>query len=321
MEEAFRLFKSTREYLTPVLAESAFLERGMLTPEEFVRAGDHLVRSSPSWSWESGEKSKLRPYLPPNKQFLVTRGVPSFQRVSTFNSAAVYRETEEQAGEGLDQEAWCFSEFSKDAAAKLDDDIEFVEKEIAELDLPTRKEPADNNSNTTATTTTAPALKEAVVADYIDMEDDSLALDAATLKPDSKAADNDNDMDNNHNEPVKVRRYDVSLTYDNYYRTPRVWLYGYDENGSALDPSATFEDVMQDYAKRTVTIDPHPHISRSDASIHPCQHGAAMLNIIKALQESGSTPTVDQYLYIFLKFIQSVVPTIEYDYTVDVQVK
>lgn len=39
MEEAFRLFKSTREYLTPVLTESAFLERGMLTPEEFVRAG------------------------------------------------------------------------------------------------------------------------------------------------------------------------------------------------------------------------------------------------------------------------------------------
>lgn len=44
-----------------------------------------------------------------------------------------------------------------------------------------------------------------------------------------------------------------------------------------------------------------------------------MLNILKALQESGATPTVDQYLYIFLKFIQSVVPTIEYDYTVDVQ--
>jgi hypothetical protein len=30
---------------------------------------------------------------------------------------------------------------------------------------------------------------------------------------------------------------------------------------------------------------------------------------------------VDQYLFIFLKFIQSVVPTIEYDYTTDVQVR
>lgn len=98
---------------------------------------------------------------------------------------------------------------------------------------------------------------------------------------------------------------------------------------------------MQDYAKRTVTIDPHPHLNRSEgishmycsslvgfinfslsflvASIHPCRHGPAMLNILTALKESGNTPNVDQYLFIFLKFIQSVIPTIEYDYTIDVQ--
>ena len=57
------------------------------------------------------------------------------------------------------------------------------------------------------------------------------------------------------------------------------------------------------------------------ASIHPCQHATAMLSIIASLKECGSTPAVDQYLFIFLKFIQSVVPTIEYDYTVDVQVR
>ena len=32
--QAVRFFKNAREYLTPVLAESAFLEKGMLTPEE-----------------------------------------------------------------------------------------------------------------------------------------------------------------------------------------------------------------------------------------------------------------------------------------------
>ncbi|RYH29792.1 hypothetical protein EON65_07395 [archaeon] len=57
------------------------------------------------------------------------------------------------------------------------------------------------------------------------------------------------------------------------------------------------------------------------ASIHPCQHAPAMLTIIKALQEAGNTPTVEQYFFIFLKFIQSVVPTIEYDYTTDVQAR
>jgi ubiquitin-like-conjugating enzyme ATG3 len=53
-------------------------------------------------------------------------------------------------------------------------------------------------------------------------------------------------------------------------------------------------------------------------SIHPCQHAAAMLRILDALNECGKVPQVDQYLIIFLKFIQSVIPTIEYDYTVSV---
>ena len=28
---------------------------------------------------------------------------------------------------------------------------------------------------------------------------------------------------------IKMRTYDVMITYDKYYQTPRVWLIGYDE--------------------------------------------------------------------------------------------
>ena len=28
---------------------------------------------------------------------------------------------------------------------------------------------------------------------------------------------------------LQVRTYDVMITYDKYYQTPRVWLIGYDE--------------------------------------------------------------------------------------------
>jgi hypothetical protein len=28
---------------------------------------------------------------------------------------------------------------------------------------------------------------------------------------------------------VRSRTYDLHITYDNYYRTPRIWLFGYDE--------------------------------------------------------------------------------------------
>lgn len=32
----------------------------------------------------------------------------------------------------------------------------------------------------------------------------------------------------------KVRKYDLSITYDFYTRTPRLWLQGYGENGELL---------------------------------------------------------------------------------------
>ena len=43
-----------------------------------------------------------------------------------------------------------------------------------------------------------------------------------------------------------------------------------------------------------------------------------MLRIINGLVDCGKTPSVEQYMTIFLKFVQSVIPTIEYDFTSDV---
>lgn len=47
----FNFFKGIAEYFTPVLTKSLFYEKGVLTPEEFVRAGDLLVEKCPTWSW------------------------------------------------------------------------------------------------------------------------------------------------------------------------------------------------------------------------------------------------------------------------------
>jgi ubiquitin-like-conjugating enzyme ATG3 len=103
------IFQNTREWMMPVLKESAFIERGVLTPEEFVRAGDQLVRTCPTWQWESGEPSKIRDYLPPKKQFLSTRGIPSYRRVSTLNATVVHDQIL-KGGMGEEEGDWCAPE-------------------------------------------------------------------------------------------------------------------------------------------------------------------------------------------------------------------
>merc|ERR1712154_128794 len=75
---------------------------------------------------------------------------------------------------------------------------------------------------------------------------------------------------------LKTRTYDVSITYDKYYRVPRVWLRGYDENGNPLSSTQIFEDISADHAHKTVTVEPHIHTGIVAASIHPCRHSEVM---------------------------------------------
>eukprot|EP00478_Filoreta_tenera_P002235 GABV01002296.1.p1 GENE.GABV01002296.1~~GABV01002296.1.p1 ORF type:complete len:238 (+),score=59.67 GABV01002296.1:2-715(+) len=70
--------------LVPVLKESQFLEKGVLTPDEFVGAGDHLAFKCPTWAWEAGESSKAASWLPPGKQMLATKNVPCIARAVDF---------------------------------------------------------------------------------------------------------------------------------------------------------------------------------------------------------------------------------------------
>lgn len=310
LTDAMRLFRTTREWVSPILAETAFTERGVLTPEEFVRAGDHLVSCCPSWTWCEGDEDKVRGYLPKRKQFLLTRGVPCLRRVSAFTSATINESTIQIEG-GTDWEAPSLTNIN--AAEPFSAGATHSHGTALHNDIKGAAASAEVSADD----------------EYLDMEDNDLALDEATV-----GANNCNQSCNQSSSSsiagqssqvrqlVPSRRYDMSITYDKYYQTPRIFLFGCNQNGSPLSTEEVYEDVMQDYAKKTVTIEPHPHLlNRMHASVHPCQHGAVMKNMIENLVESGQTPNIDQYIFIFLKFIQSVVPTIEYDYTFDVQIK
>mmetsp|Transcript_60322 Transcript_60322/g.126227 ORF Transcript_60322/g.126227 Transcript_60322/m.126227 type:complete len:104 (+) Transcript_60322:185-496(+) len=100
-----------------------------------------------------------------------------------------------------------------------------------------------------------------------------------------------------------------------------MWLFGYDEDGTPLRPAQVFEDMSADHAKKTVTLDPHPHLAGpSHASVHPCRHSVAIKRIIDMMEdgrEASKAMRPDQALFLFLKFISSVIPTVEYDFTMD----
>jgi len=49
----YTLYKNATDFmgkLMGTLKDSVFIEKGMLTPEEFVQAGDHLVHKCNTWA-------------------------------------------------------------------------------------------------------------------------------------------------------------------------------------------------------------------------------------------------------------------------------
>lgn len=91
-----------RDRYTPVTSSSTFRQTGQITPEEFVAAGDYLVFKFPTWSWGDADvESRRVSYLPPGKQFLVTRNVPCPRRLNENFAGAAGRE-EALVGDGED---------------------------------------------------------------------------------------------------------------------------------------------------------------------------------------------------------------------------
>ncbi|EXX75264.1 Atg3p [Rhizophagus irregularis DAOM 197198w] len=320
------LFFGIREYLSPVLKNSKFKETGCITPEEFEAAGDFLVYKCPTWKWESGEVSKRRDYLPAEKQFLITRNVPCFRRVKQMEYTEEDSETQVETEDG--EEAWVATHSGR-VAANIEEIVQQIEGEDDEItkrmssiliEPETEKEEVD-----------IPDYDDIPDIEDVVEDDDPAALNTTS----NVVATHDDGLSD---KILQVRTYDVFITYDKYYQTPRMWLFGYDEHRSPLTSTQIFEDISQDYAKKTVTIEAHPHLNMSLAKIHPCRHAQVMKKIIEKMNEEalkkfellkqqyGNSPNapqaeqaqvrVDQYLIIFLKFMSSVVPTIDYDHTI-----
>merc|ERR1712156_1069548 len=79
---------------------------------------------------------------------------------------------------------------------------------------------------------------------------DEAALDIASTKvSDEKASDTAGASA--IGEILSTRTYDLNICYDKYYQTPRLFLFGYNEQRKALSVDEMYEDFSADHANKT----------------------------------------------------------------------
>jgi len=333
-------YRSVVGSLTATSKESRFVESGMLTPEEFIQAGDQLAFKFPTWQWEPGEPSRRASHLQPDKQYLITRNVPCRDRVRALDYMLSHKTRTE--------DEWLLP---GDSAAEGAGGAAGEAEEIRDVD-DLLAAGASSSGGRAAAAGAAPspapggcggggAAEAAAAGPSIVAQEDFIQssgaweglpdfseLDAQLAEEDPARAGADGgqawedeylvaDAPDEH--ILRTRTYDLSITYDKYYQTPRLWLFGYDEAGMPLKPDEVYEDVLSEYVAKTVTVDPHPLTGTPTVSIHPCKHAQVMKKVVNDWIEQGLTPRHDLALFVFLKFISGVVPTINYDFTMDIE--
>ena len=330
--------KAAREWAAPELPPAVagvpwLTATGQLTADDFVAAGDRLIRVSPSWRWARAVEGRVRPALPLAKQCLVLEGVPCRAMPSMSATHSSTHAHEERIPGALGD--WLSASGDAQGSHILvgargdsgsgcgvggDDDIPLIgtvpSAVVAVL-------PASSSSETSVAVEAAAGDEEyADLADFVDksllVRDPALVAPslATSTTPAAATGAAAASVAASAGAPAATTRaprtYQLSITYDGYYHTPRVFLRGYSMTGAPLAPEAMLEDVVQDYVAKTVTMETHPLLGTLCLSVHPCRHAATM----KALAAGSlEPPPSDAYLLLFLKFFAGVVPGLEYDTT------
>ncbi|KPA76807.1 putative Autophagocytosis protein [Leptomonas pyrrhocoris] len=184
---------------------------------------------------------------------------------------------------------------------------------VAQTDAPVETVDEDGFVVTEAPKAALPttAVEEEKVLNWDDEDSASDDEDVVTTTPDSSS---------------NLRVYDVYIVYDKYYETPRMYLVGYaSDHVTPLTTDQMKQDVYCSNYGKTVTIDPHPVLSIPCISIHPCRHAETMCSLMCRMQqyyenEKGEEARRNPFIFpahlallLFLKFISTVLPTIQYD--------
>ena len=267
----------------PTHQKSYFYEEGKLTPEQFVEAGDFLISKCPIWKWCEAKDHYYNKALPKDKQYLKIT-VPSKKRAIDYLK-------DNSTIEKVIDEGWV----DVDLENRLNKDI--YHPATIDLNL-------DNDMDKN---------KDKNIFEGEDDDDDFII--EGENNSDFEIVDEGEKKDQDKN---LKRIYDVSVTYDFYYCVPRMWLMGYNEQGSPLSNDEMKEDIMPEYSVKTCTIEPQACTGIRSISIHPCRHSLLLKKMIQDFQNSGKKLEAYTSIFVLLKFLQTIVPTVQYDFTVDI---
>ena len=207
--------------------------------------------------------------LPKDKQYLVTKGVPCEKRIKQLKK--FHEDNADNLEVDLD-DGWVETKNPEKKGNKEEQQI---------LDIDDEGE-GDAQQQVVKAAGTGEENDEVFDIDDLSDGDDNMFAQPAAQQEEAKGG---NDV-----QIIKARKYDLSITYDLYTQTPRLWLTGFSETGTPLSQDEIFEDIDADYAKKTVTMENHPHSAIKQASIHPCNHAKVMKTIIDTIVANGGQP-------------------------------
>lgn len=177
----------------------------------------------------------------------------------------------------------------------VDEDINVYNlKETADTTVAISNEPAPEPEQT-SDTESDDFLAEFETQDLVENDDATVKIDYDNLD--------------------KSHYYNVSITYDQYYRTPRIWFEGIDSGGMILSQEEIYSDFMVEYIKVSLTLEKHPIMNMNYISVHPCKHAFAMHKMFafELEKKDESKVKIEDYLVHFLKFASCVIPQLEFD--------
>lgn len=262
------VLNNTREKWTPITTTSSFINTGRITPNEFVEAGDYLVGKWPFWSW-SGSKG-VKEY----KNFL-----PDDKQYLVTRGIMLCPD--------------------KEGIAEM---VAHEESEWTDMHIPKEKSQqyVDNF------TRHAGYEYDSVFQDVVNDDDIAMAEEEMGIVEDDDPYRFDKVV---VIDPMMNRRvYDLHITYDKYYATPRLWIIGYTLGDLPLTYEQVFKDISPDHSNSTVTVEVHPFLNKKALCVHPCKHA----NMFKKLCDKTGNYNVERVLELFLRIMTTILPTVDF---------